>query len=242
MEYCHWYSQQIGHQTWICIFCHPQGPRVSQNLCNVDAKPAYIWAQMGRRGNMHASFAETSWRRGFHAVECHRQWNMEEPSWTYKQMSMHGIETYHHSGQRNSKVCLLLAKWCWCCFRTLMGLSLSITGIVDRWSVVHLNVVCLKRSWNLLFTVNAEECIVLHHDKAEPHMTEVIVEMIWKLKFKLPAHPTYSLNLSLSDYHIFRPLKDVLQWHWFAYDEMWMLCIYGFTHIWKHSSQMASGN
>jgi len=35
--YC-WYSWQIGHQLWICIFHHPQGPWVSQNLCKVSAR------------------------------------------------------------------------------------------------------------------------------------------------------------------------------------------------------------
>jgi len=55
-------------------------------------------------------------------------------------------------------MCLLLVKWCWCCFRTSMGPSLGTTRIVDRWLIVYSIMPCLKRGWNLLFTLNADEC------------------------------------------------------------------------------------
>jgi hypothetical protein len=66
--------------------------------------------------------------------------------------------TCHRPGARNPKVCLLTAKWCWHCFGTLMVLSSSTTRIMDRPSIVHGIELCLKRRWNPLFTVNAEEC------------------------------------------------------------------------------------
>jgi hypothetical protein len=33
---------------WICIFRHPRGPRVSQNMCKLVAKAAYRGAQWAR--------------------------------------------------------------------------------------------------------------------------------------------------------------------------------------------------
>jgi len=61
-------------------------------------------AQTGTRGNVHAIFAETSWRRrGFPATECHRRWNMGTPLWTCKQTLKHGVETHaNRPGPRNS--------------------------------------------------------------------------------------------------------------------------------------------
>jgi len=66
--------------------------------------------------------------------------------------------TYHRPGQKNSKVCLLSAKWCWRCFGTLMGPSSSITRIMDGRPIVHCIVLGLKWSWNSLLAVNAEQC------------------------------------------------------------------------------------
>jgi hypothetical protein len=70
-NYSHPYSWQAGHGLLICILNHPQGPQVSQHLCKVGAKAAYTWAQMGMCGNVHATFAAMSWRRGTLAMDCH---------------------------------------------------------------------------------------------------------------------------------------------------------------------------
>jgi len=43
-------------------------------------------------------------------------------------------------------------------FCSLMGPSSSTTRIVDRRSVVHGIVLCLKKSWHPPFTIDAEEC------------------------------------------------------------------------------------
>jgi hypothetical protein len=36
--------------------------------------------------------------------------------------------------------------------------------------------------------------VVLHHDKALPHMAEVAIEIIWKLKFELLLPPSIQLR------------------------------------------------
>jgi hypothetical protein len=56
--------------------------------------------------------------------------------------------------------------------------------------------------------------VILHHDNSQPHMAAVTTETIQKLKFELLLPPGNSPDLSPSNYHIFRPLKDV-----FANDE-----------------------
>jgi hypothetical protein len=50
-------------------------------------------------------------------------------------------------------------------------------------------------------------------------MAAETTEMIQKLKFKLLTHPVYSSDLTLPDYHIFGPLKDVLHECQFSNDE-----------------------
>jgi hypothetical protein len=44
-------------------------------------------------------------------------------------------------------------------------------------------------------------------------MAALTIEVIQKLKFKLLPHPAYSPYLTLSDYHIFGLLKDMLHGH-----------------------------
>jgi len=61
--------------------------------------------------------------------------------------------------------------------------------------------------------------VVLHHDNARPHIAVVTIEMFWKLKFRHFPHPTYSPDLTPSDYHIFGPLINALHRYQFANDE-----------------------
>jgi len=125
-------------------------PKFMQGGC----ENTYRWAQTGMHGNMYVIFAAISWRRGFPVTECHKQWNI-----------------CHPPGPRYSKLCLLPAKWCFCCFGALMVTSSSTTRIVDRWSIGHGFVLCLKWSWNPLFIVEAHKCwenaVVLYHEDAQ---------------------------------------------------------------------------
>jgi hypothetical protein len=50
-------------------------------------------------------------------------------------------------------------------------------------------------------------------------MAIATTEMVRKLKFRLLTDPSYSPDLAPSDYHIFRPLTDVLHGYQFANDE-----------------------
>jgi len=94
-----------------------------------------------------------------------------------------------------------------------MGPSSSTTWTVDSQSVVHSIVLCLKKRWNPLFTINTGKLtngVIFHYDDAQPHTAAVTVETIWKPKFKLLLHSAYSPDLIPFYYHIFRSFKDVL--------------------------------
>ena len=58
--------------------------------------------------------------------------------------------------------------------------------------------------------------VVLLHDNTHPHTAAYTAEMLWKLKFEVMAHPPYSPDLALSDYHLFGPLKEALRGHRFT--------------------------
>ena len=57
------------------------------------------------------------------------------------------------------------------------------------------------------------------HDNAYPHITAYTTETLQKLKFEAMAHPPYSPNLALSDYHLFGPLKEALRGHQIILDQ-----------------------
>jgi hypothetical protein len=87
---------------------------------------------------------------------------------------------------------------CW----TLLGPSLRTTRIMDRQSIVHSIMLCLKR-------IHIEHRGILTsgvilYDTTQPHMATTSVNMIKKLKFLLLPHPACSPELAPSDYHIFR--------------------------------------
>lgn len=158
---------------------------------------------------------------------------MRAPLWTCQQMSKHCVERCHHSGPRNSKVCLLLAKWYWHSSGTLMGPCLSIIRIMEWWSIVHGVAQCLMRSSAIC---GKHRCMlskegVFHHDNAWPHMAAAIIEMVQKLKFELLLHPVYSPDLILFDYHTFWLVIHVLHRHKFANDKGVMDAF----HKWLHA-------
>jgi hypothetical protein len=111
MDYCHWYSWQVDHQLWICIFHYLWGPWILQNVCKVDAKAASRWEQMGTHGNVYAICTVILWRRGFPAMDCHRWQNMGAPLWTCKQMSKVWSGNVCYPGPRNSVKVMLMLFW-----------------------------------------------------------------------------------------------------------------------------------
>ena len=63
------------------------------------------------------------------------------------------------------------------------------------------------------------ESVVLLHGDACPHTAAHTTEILRKLKFEVMAHPPYSPDLALSDYHLFGPLKEALRGRLFTSDQ-----------------------
>ena len=61
--------------------------------------------------------------------------------------------------------------------------------------------------------------VVLLHDNARPHTAAHTAETLQKLKFEVMAHPPYSPDLALSNYHLFCPIKEVLRGRRFTSDK-----------------------
>lgn len=57
------------------------------------------------------------------------------------------------------------------------------------------------------------------HDNAGPHTATLSRETLVKLKWTVLPHPAYSPDLSPSDFHLFRPLKEFLEDKEFQTDE-----------------------
>ncbi|GFG33227.1 hypothetical protein Cfor_05536 [Coptotermes formosanus] len=53
--------------------------------------------------------------------------------------------------------------------------------------------------------------VLLLQGNACPHSAAVTIEAVGQLKFELLPHPTYSLDLASSDYHMFEPPKEALR-------------------------------
>jgi hypothetical protein len=127
------------------------------------------------------------------------------------------------------QMCLLPAKWC---FGTLMGPSSNTTRIMDRWSVVHHIVLCLK-SWNLLFAVNAEECRRIELFSLWQHLTSYSGSIHWNdSKTEIQASPPPSLQSRC--HPTWLALKDALHGNQFAYDE-----VNDIVHMWHHTQLKA---
>jgi len=130
--------------------------------------------------------------------------------------------TRHCPGPINYTVCFPLAKWCWCCFGTSIGPFSGTTRIVDRWSIVHSFVLCLKRSWNPLFTVDAENADKWSCFASWQHSALYGSSNCWNnSETEISGSPPsiHSPNLSPSDYHIFRLLKHMICGCQFANNE-----------------------
>jgi len=61
--------------------------------------------------------------------------------------------------------------------------------------------------------------ILLLHNSAHPHIAAHTLETLKQLKWEAMEHPAYSLDLAPSDFHLFGPLKNVLQGRRFSCDD-----------------------
>jgi histone-lysine N-methyltransferase SETMAR len=64
-----------------------------------------------------------------------------------------------------------------------------------------------------------KKTVIFQHDKMRPHTACLTLQTIQKNGWELLSHPLYSLDLALSDYHLFRPLKDHLRGHLYETDK-----------------------
>jgi hypothetical protein len=131
--------------------------------------------------------------------------------------------------------CLLPAKWCRSCFGRLMDLSSNTIMIMDRWSVVHGTVLCLKRNWNLLFTVNTEKywqmelfCIMTMLDLIQQQQSLKQFQN-WNLSFSPTQHTVHLITIFL-DFSKMCYMDTSLQM-----TKRWMWWICGFVCNQKHS-------
>jgi hypothetical protein len=72
--------------------------------------------------------------------------------------------------------------------------------------------------------------IWVHQYEPQAHTLAATIETIQETKFEFLPHPAYSPDLSLSDYHIFRPLSDALCKHQVSNREE----VKDMVHIWLH--------
>lgn len=52
--------------------------------------------------------------------------------------------------------------------------------------------------------------VLLLHDNARPHTAAITRDKLEEIFWTPLEHPSYSPDLSLCDYHLFRPLKEAL--------------------------------
>lgn len=72
--------------------------------------------------------------------------------------------------------------------------------------------------------------IVLLHDNAHPHIAVSPLETYRKLKWQVMEHPAYNQELVLSDFHLFRSLKDALSSKRFSCDNSVKAVMYQWLH------------
>ena len=61
--------------------------------------------------------------------------------------------------------------------------------------------------------------VLLHNDNAPAHTSAIAMATIRESKFELLSHPPYSPDLALSDYHVFRSVKNSLRGQRLGCDE-----------------------
>jgi len=164
----------------------------------------------------------------------------------YEPMSKHqNMEWKQISFSRTKKLkkmCLLLAKWCWCCFGTSMDPSSALQG---SWTDSQYTMV----EEDLQPTIHGKHRgmltseVVLHHDNSWPQMAAATTETIQKLKSKLlPTQHTVQILPHLIT--IFLTAKRCIMWmpscNWWK-DQGCGAHVALHTNQ-KHSLQMASGS
>ena len=75
--------------------------------------------------------------------------------------------------------------------------------------------------------------VLLQHDNARPHTAHSTVATIQDLSFECLAHPPYLPDLATSDFHVFGPLKEVMEGKSFRSNEEVQQAV----HEWLHSQQ-----
>jgi histone-lysine N-methyltransferase SETMAR len=73
--------------------------------------------------------------------------------------------------------------------------------------------------------------VLLQHDNVCPYTAHATTKKITDLHLECIPHPAYSLDLALSDYHVFGPLKETLGGKKFSTDNE----IKEVVHRWLHS-------
>ena len=62
--------------------------------------------------------------------------------------------------------------------------------------------------------------VVFHHDNARPHTSLVIRQKLLQHCWNVLPHPSYSPDLALSDFHLFRSLQNSLNGKTFASEDL----------------------
>jgi len=80
-------------------------------------------------------------------------------------------------------------------------------------------VICFGISLSQQFEENAAVCNLLACGGSVPTPDLHAVQRVQDLNLRCYPQPPYSSDLSLSDFHLFRPLKDALRGHHFSLGE-----------------------
>ena len=96
----------------------------------------------------------------------------------------------------------------------------SVTGVYYAGLVRKLGEAIEKKRWRKLI-----EGMLLHHDNAPTHTSNVAIATIHECGFELLSHPPYSPDVAPSDFHLFRHLKDSLRGWAFEDDDAVIMAV-----------------
>jgi len=67
---------------------------------------------------------------------------------------------------------------------------------------------------------NNRRIVILLHDNARPHVAKSVKQTLLQFEWEVLLHPTYSPNMTPSDYHLFRLIQHALtDTHFSSYEE-----------------------
>jgi len=99
----------------------------------------------------------------------------------------------------------------------LLQPNVTITG--DRY---RLQLIRLSRAVKvkLPYYAKRHDKVILKHDNARPHVSQMVKAYIKILKWEVLPHPPYSLDITPSEYHLFRSMTHSLaDQHFHSYKE-----------------------